>query len=444
MDSSIKTMEDLIANSSHKRKNPDKKELRFFVKESLEQIKLINEGYKHLLVSPEEGRPSLIKRIDENIKIILEKYKDLNENLDEVSKKTKLTVLEEQITKINDYHKKLLEWEDSIKSDIEDSQKEITNFYNFLFDSIEWEEKTNEEKVKKAINEIAEFHSKFEPTEEDKVWYRKSIEKFYTEFFTTTEEHVDSKATMARNSISAINKFRERDLPSIESQIKTAKKNADALLNVATWSSLVQWYLESKHEYKNKYIAKEILKWKKENVISNVKNIIINGWLPIKSFLVVFVDYFMFVVPLIILVFILVSSFLSEIKIVEEIAWELVEKTQSLSFRNRLLISLPFWWISWFGQRSISQKRRIVEEYNHKIQVVKMYLNFTTNNDKYPIQKQTKEKLNEGLVSVILKRPWEIYGRDETMVDKIIEAIKSWRGIKDDVKENINDSVNPD
>jgi hypothetical protein len=101
---------------------------------------------------------------------------------------------------------------------------------------------------------------------------------------------------------------------------------------------------------------------------------------------------------------------------------------------------LPLWWISWFGQRIILHKRRLADEYNHQAQVSAMYLNFTSKEtaNSYPLLPDAKKNLNNALIDVIRRHPGKIYGRDETILDKVIQAIRAFKGITDGFGKNTN------
>lgn len=456
MDEEIKTMEEYIDSINPKWKNPSKDQLWDFVKLSLIQIKEINEKYNEFFISSEGEQSSIINDIENKISILLEEYKKLNEDLETETNKTKLTLLNEQVAFIKNYHKELLEWEDSIKSDIEDSQNKINKFYNYLFDEnynqendenlSDAEENHNSWKIRKIIKEIIEFYNNFNPSEEDKIWYAKAIESFYSEFFASIEWK-KSKIDEVKDSINQINTFRIKDLENIKSEIKIAKQNADDLLWAATWGSLVEGYLNSKREYQDipEYEKMIYVEFDKTNikksifqlfwiVIVNIWNIFANSVLFLKSVFSISVNYVLFITPLIILVLIFVKP-----DAIQNIVWtgDLSTSIKDLTFFNRLLISLPFWWIAWFWQHSISQKRKLAEEYNHKAQVVKMYLNFTTNSKSYPIDNNTKKELNDELLKIIARRPWEIYWKDETIIDKIVKIFSSSKLLADDLKNNI-------
>ncbi len=65
---------------------------------------------------------------------------------------------------------------------------------------------------------------------------------------------------------------------------------------------------------------------------------------------------------------------------------------------------------------------------------MKTYLNFTTNQSQYPIDKITKQALDKEVLEVIKRRPWDIYWKDESLFDKIIDLMKSARWVKEEKK----------
>jgi hypothetical protein len=96
----------------------------------------------------------------------------------------------------------------------------------------------------------------------------------------------------------------------------------------------------------------------------------------------------------------------------------------------KTVISVPLIWVAWYGQRNISQRKRLYEEYNHKLRVVQMYLMFSTKEESYPLTNMAK--LEETLIEVIGRNPSEVFGRDETILDKLADIVKASKGIVDD------------
>lgn len=437
-------IDDLITSIDIARKNPNKKELWDIIKEVLVLLNEINEDYKKFYEDSEEN-PAILKSIEEKYLKIKKEYDDLF-SIDETGI-SKSSELQKKINEIVNYHKSLLEdttEEESIKTDIESSQKHITDFYNFLFNKEEGD-KNNEEKVKKSIEEIKGFYEKLMNAEngiktEVEDAYKILIDK-YNELF-KIDENSESKINTLEKNIENISSFGTKVEEEIKPFINNVKedivrkqKDIDALLVGATGGSLVEGYLQSKNEYrqKPKYSTLEGDNW--NVVFISIKNSVI---FLINTMVIIF-EYILFIFPLIIAVLIFVRpDIIGNFSIKE--GTDLTEYFKNLDFLSRLTISLPLWWISWFGQRSISQKRRLSEEYNHKAQVTKMYLNFSAREtqDTYQISKDARKELDLAIISVIKRHPGQIFGKDETMLDKIIQAVKATRGVsekKDDYAE---------
>ena len=127
--------------------------------------------------------------------------------------------------------------------------------------------------------------------------------------------------------------------------------------------------------------------------------------------------------------------------------WEL-----SIEFSlYKLAISLPLLWISWFGQRNISQRKRLFEEYNHKLRVVQLYQLFTSDETSYKFN--NREELEVVLIDSIRNNPAKHLGKSETMIDgyfdkntysRIIDGFKEAflpqvSKIIDEIKKNASD-----
>ncbi len=152
------------------------------------------------------------------------------------------------------------------------------------------------------------------------------------------------------------------------------------------------------------------------------------------------VNYGLFIIPLITIGIIFVEPNFVKKFITESIGGASLVGTQYILYK--ISVSIPLLWISWYGQRNISHRNRLFEEYNHKLRVVQMYLLFISKEKSYDLADITR--LEKILLDVIERNPAEVYGKDETMLDKIIEFIKAKKGIVDEVSKkvpNINDET---
>lgn len=437
----MSNMDTLIANIDPNKRTITKEEMRNLIIESMRQIGEINEAYKKAFEGSDE-QSGLFIEIEEKLKQIRIAYEENFVSLGE-NGKTKLVVLDEKIQEINLYHRKLTGGEDSIENDIADSQKNITEFYKYLFTS-ETDGEDRHSQVKAAIERIVQFDKK---TQGDG-GYRKAIEdahsiiiEKYADLYEQKDENGKTKIENLEESIVQINSFDKKlhkevepFLDKIKKEITTKKDEVNALLSGATGGSLVQGYLQSKNEYKQLPEYQKI-----EGNYSRKLVLLFNNFvLFLTSIFGIIFEYILFILPLIIAVSIFVRPDL--VATYAGGGETLGEYFKNLDFLSRVTISLPLWWISWFGQRSISHKRRLAEEYNHKAQVAKMYLNFSSRETQgaYPISKTAKEKLDLALMKAIGRHPGQIFGKDETMLDKILQAIKATRGISDNNSDEKN------
>lgn len=438
-------MDTLIANVDPNKRTITKEEMRNFINESLRQIGEINEAYKKAFEGSAE-QSGLFIEIEEKLKQIKATYEEYFVSLTE-NGKTKILALDEKIQEIILYHKKLTDGDESIKKDIDDSQKHITEFYNYLFAS-ETDGDDRDSQVKAAIERIVEFDKK---TQGD-AGYKKAVEdahgtisEKYSELYEQKDEGGKTKIERLDENITEIDTFEKkvRDeikpfLTEIQTEITGKKNEVNALLSGATGGSLIEGYLQSKNEYRQKPEYKKIDDGWLQKVTCTVKNI---SLFFINTFGIIF-EYILFILPLIIAVTIFVRpDFVAEFTGGDNT--HLTEYFKNLDFLSRITISLPLWWISWFGQRSISHKKRLAEEYNHKAQVAKMYLNFSSRETQgaYPITDTAKQELDKVLIAAIKRHPGEVFGKDETILDKILQIVKASRGIADNVSEQIKDAL---
>lgn len=418
----------------------NKEEFNSFVKEALSQIKKIGEAYKKFFDAP-EGHQSMVAEIETRLEDIKQKYEHLFSTNE--AWLSRVAELNTQIEEIKKYHQELISGETSIQADIKESQDKITDFYVYLFGGTDGVE-GQEQKVKSAIESILNFHTDL--TKED--GYKKAIEdahkgiiEAHDDLFSKDEEG-NSKISSLNKDIEQIKTFRgilEKDIEPFIKETKddigAKRRDVAALLDDATGGSLVEGFLKSKKEYKQQPDYKKFNGSAWENIsaiFSNTAAFVFSVWL-------ILIDYTLFIFPLLLSVFIfiqpdLVASIIG-IKIQEATVSDFLG---SLNFYGRLIISLPLWWISWFGQRNISHKRRLAEEYNHKAQVTKMYLNFVSKEteNSYPLEASAKDTLHKELIKVIARHPGQVYGKDETMLDKIIQLVYAGRGGKMEIPDD--------
>lgn len=440
----MSNMDTLISNIKPNSRSITKEELQNFINESLRQIGEINEAYKKAFEGSTE-QSGLLVEIEEKLKQIKIKYEEYFIVISD-NGKTKVTNLDEKIQGIIDYHKILIEGDNSIKKDIEKSRENIMDFYNYLFVS-ESEDVNKDTQVKNAIERIVNFDDKVQSD----TGYKKSIEDAhsiiiakYEELFRQKDENEKTKIEGLDQSIYEIGVFHQKVkeeidpfLKDIQIEITGKKDEVNALLSGATGGSLIQGYLKSKNEYRQIPEYKSLEGTLSQKLISFISNIAL---FLTNVFRIIF-EYTLFILPLIIAVAIFVRPDLVP-KVVDS-QGRLEDYFKNLDFFSRLTISLPLWWISWFGQRSISHNRRLSEEYNHKAQVAKMYLNFSSRETQgaYPISEKAKNDLDSVLIKAIERHPGEVLGRDETILDKVLQIVKASRGIVDNEYSNIKNSL---
>ncbi|MBU4511578.1 hypothetical protein KJ830_11110 [bacterium] len=449
-------IDELASNLDPKKRTIKRDEFYGFIKESLHQIGGINETYKKLYEDSEE-RPAILKSIEEKYDKIKANYDDLF--LANEQGVIKSTELQNKINEVRDYHKGLIEGsgeKNSIKADIEDSQKHITGFYNFLFDKEEGK-KSNEEKSKKHIKKINQFYKELSNKEDG---IKKEIEEIYKAI---TQKHSDlfeaeegksSKVEELESNIANIQTFnksldeeikvnlkeKQEYLGDVKIDIETTRKDIKSLLSSATLKTLTQGYQESKEEYSAKK-AKEYKKLEfKKNPVILFYNISIFFFNVLFRHLVALLNYIVFIFPLFIILVLFVQP---EWKVLTNFN-EFLKNLNGSDFENyiffRMALSLPLVWISWFGQRNISQRKRLHEEYNHKLRVVQMYRMFNDDNESYSLD--NKVKLEKILLEVIEKNPGVYLGRGETIIDQILEKFKI-KGFYKELKQEIVEELKP-
>lgn len=409
-------------------------EFNTFVTTALEQIKKINIAHKELFEGDSE-KEAVIAEIESVLAKLIAGYTDLFvEGATGISKIGELNLKRDEIIAL---HKEMLLGDGvtkSIKADVEESQEKITEFYIYLFGSSDGTA-GKEKAVREAIDKVIKFHTELVSEE----GYEKVVKNAHTQITKTHSDLYkldattgDSKISKLTKDIANITAFNEdlnkKILPFIDTtkaDIERNMKDVGSLLASAVGGGLIQGFLESKNEYNQKPVYKKIEGSFKNRVVPFLHNILMLG---INIFTII-MDYVFFILPLTIsvLIFVQPDNIPDLLGIDHNSAF-----LSSLNFTGRLLVSLPLWWISLFGYKNIRHKKRLAEEYNHKAQVTRMYLNFSSREtaEQYPISVKARAKLDYELISVISRHPGQIYGKDETIFDKLIELAGAMRGSK--------------
>lgn len=431
---------------SNRKKLIKKEELHNFIIETIVLVGEINDAYKKLYEGS-ESNPAILKEVEDKLDKIKEEYDNLFLANDDGG--IKIEELHNQISNIKKYHDELLNGDQSTKTSVDNFKEEITNLYNFLFNK-DADGKNKADNVKNSIEEINLFYEKLSNSENgidgeiEKIY--ESISKKYNDLYTQDEEG-NFKIKKLDDDIKKITDFKDEInnvispfLEETKADIKIKQQEVASLLAGSSGGSLIQGFLESKKEYRQEPNYKKFNKFSVKSFLLFLYNI----FLFFINFFTVAIDYILFIFPLIISVTIFIQPELVSKIINNNVPGNSISAyLASLNFYSRLIISLPLWWISWFGQRSISHKRRLAEEYNHKAQVTKMYLNFSSRETQgsYPISEKAKEDLDQKLIEVIARHPGQVFGKDETMIDKIIQTIRAIRGAKNNLINDTMDKV---
>lgn len=393
-------MDSLIAGIRPNKQSPSKEKLWEFVKESLAEIGQINEAYKKYFESGSAEAPAVFNDIEakiEKIKLSYASLFDVQESGD-----SKVAELNKKIEEILAFHSQLLTGESSVQTNVEAAHKKIQELYVFLFGN-DVEDGIHPE-LKEAIASILES--------------KKDISEFETR----------------------LNDEIKPNLVEVQKDIDTKRTEIGALLSNATINTLAHGYAESKYEYSKpapkKYVkigtGLDIL-W---TVIANISAFIFNVAGRHISFIV---SYILFIFPLVAVSLIFMNEDAARI-VLNSLAQENVAPSPLELIYVKTVISVPLIWVAWYGQRNISQRKRLYEEYNHKLRVVQMYLMFSTKEESYPLSSMLK--LEETLIEVIGRNPSEVFGKDETILDKFADIVKASKGIADNTTKAIKKEAN--
>jgi len=377
-------IDELIAGINPSKKNPNKEKLWEFVKESLEQIGQINEEYKKYFEKRiDENIPTVFEDIEEKISKIKNSYIELFAQGD--GEESMVVGLNKKINEIKEYHVKLLDGDKSIKSNIDEANQKIREFYEYLCGNEE--DDGIEPSVREAITTILKS--------------KQEISDF--------EAHLNEKIKPA--------------LEEMQGDITLKRKEINALLSNATATTLANAYAESKFEYS----IPAIKDYKSGKIILNIGTWVFN---IIGRYIGYLFNHALFIVPIIFVSLIFTNEHVAQI-ILNSINKEGGMPSIGNLIYIKTAISIPLIWIAWYGQRNLSQRKRLSEEYNHKLRVVQMYLMFITNEQSYKLD--NKRKLERILLDAIKRNPSKVFGKDETMLDKIAEIVRISKGGAEDL-----------
>ncbi|GMO11076.1 MAG: hypothetical protein Ta2D_13320 [Rickettsiales bacterium] len=253
------------------------------------------------------------------------------------------------INKAKEYYKELCSEEDtSIKNQIEKIKEEIEEYRKELFESNENEEYLSiKENIENFYNKIDDLYNKLFNDEKIETM-NENGEKIVSIKTYSTKNQISNLLESFKKEKSNIIMEYNKENKDRKNEYNTIKSEIIELLPQAMATGLAFDYNLAKQDYGLKFKTD-----KKDN-----KKQVFAFW---KSFLSNSFYYLLFLLPLCFLGYNITYYF----KNVENI-------TISIVF-SRILFNFPFIWLVWFGNRSITLRRRLYEEYNHKEKVIRMY-----------------------------------------------------------------------
>jgi hypothetical protein len=419
--------------------------------EAIKEVNEIHEQYDKFFVA-EDGNPSHLQEIENKLQAISAKYIELFEGVTP----TKVQAADDALAKIKAYHAELLEGENSIRGDIKDSQTKINAFYNELFSSSDGIEKDSGKKalINKAVKSITDFEALLDA---ETTGYKSQIEAAKADIlvahgnlFNKDKKSNKNKVELLDEQITSTHAFHDRvvneftpyiegkqkEIDQVAVDIKNKESEVDSLLSKATIRTLGQAYTEAMHIYGDPVYGK----YPEKGFFKKCKYFSVGIYKSVKHFFKFVGSYILFIGPLI-LIGVLFLANIKEVLGVDVPTGNIRFSGTEYIF-YKLTIALPLLWVSWFGQRSISHRRRLFEEYNHKLRVVQMYMLFTSQENTYSLNEDTRKTLESTLLDTVARNPSEVYGKNETMIDKLIDIFAN-RKQKDDATSSPAQDKNP-
>lgn len=406
-------LDDIINDIDGKRRNPTKYELVQLIKESLVEINGLHNKYVEFFEGSGDTE-AILTQIENRLTATQAAFDKLFP--DGGTDTSVVEAISVKLQEIKDYHNELLESDESIKNDIDDSQKKITDFYTQLFGNKETDG------IKKNIVDFYTLLTKSGGIEEVVNHAYDDISAKHKELFLPSKGKTTSKINELETNITKIQEYkkdfeenvnpdikkRQQEIEDISKDIQVKQSEVNSLLTGATANSLTEAYSESKYEYSSKKPRTDAIKWH-----GKISNFFYN---TLGRHGVATLNYLLFILPLLGILFIF-----SNPNAAKEIANNFEASGMHASpieiLYSKTIVSLPLLWVAWFGQRNISQRKRLFEEYNHKLRVVQMYILFNTNQT-YKLNGATPKELDNILLNAIGNNPAEHLGKGETYIDK--------------------------
>lgn len=431
----ILPLDPISASTSH-----TKARLINTLNEIVKEVNTIHELYEKFFGSVGD-RPVLAEQIEEELASIKKKYLELFDAEGDLSK---VEELDQQIKKIKDFHRELFEDGDelSISTDIKDSQQRITDFYLKLFSTYEKDGDGGQEaKLKAAFQSIISFDDTLNKAD---VGYRAKIEKAKVDILAAYKSLIekdkktgksrvdilDERITQANefhekveNEISPFLDKKQKYIEEVSEDIEAKRRDVDSLLSETTVKALAQGYKEAMQIYGEPVYGvaeKGFWGWSRHKAVCAGRGL--------KHFAKFVGSYVLFIGPLVLIGWLFVSNGWQGIFNVAQNGDIKFSGTEYIFYK--LTIALPLLWVSWYGQKNISHRKRLFEEYNHKLRVVQMYMHFVANNGTYTLEPGSRKRLEDTLLDTIERNPSEVYGKDETLLDKIVELLQGRLGSK--------------
>lgn len=312
-----------------------------------------------------------------------------------------------------------------------------------------------EAKLKAAFQSIISFDEDLNKAD---VGYRIKIESAkseilsaYEEIFAKDKKSNISKIDIFNQHITQANEFHEKVqnevspfleekqkyIKEITDDIQVKRGEIDSLLSETTVKALNQGYREAMQIYGDPVYGRSQAGW-----WNGAKHGLKNAARSIKHFIKFLGSYVLFIGPLLVIGWLFVSNGWQNILDVAKDGTVKFSGTEYIFYK--LTIALPLLWVSWYGQKNIAHRKRLFEEYNHKLRVVQMYMLFITQDNTYTLSTESRAKLEDTLLATIERNPSEVYGKDDTLLDKLIDFFRSKQAAKTTRQEApISRSVTP-
>jgi hypothetical protein len=355
-----------------------------------------------------------------NVRDFNQFYKDnFNAEKDGISN---INIFKQNLATLSTLEAELQETKEKIKKLDEESADIVVKIKASKENILGSEEKSGLQK------DIIDFHTRITAFENELFasGLKEKVINFCKDFFETIHSDGSTKIDLVKADIANIAEFNNQINTKIKKEVEDKLKDIESLrseveatLSTSSIYSLGLGYKQSMMLYGyvdfHEKRSHGFLSWDTGKFITQA----------LINFLVGVFNYILFIAPLLMVLCVFVEpNFIEKFTLIDFSKLKDLDGWEYIIFK--ISVSVPMLWISWYGQKNVSTRKRLFEEYNHKFRVVQMYLAFIGKKEVYNLENKTE--LEKTLLEIVSRNPASfVYRKDETFLDKIANLVEIFK-----------------